>query len=218
MPSKPDRLGVLELVHVLVVDAVRDLDRVEQAARDVDPDRAVLSRGSRPADRGHGMRLNQVNFTVAPYNYPRRGYGDRSPLPDRQARRRHRREQRHRPRDRAPSRARRRGRRARRPLRRQGKGSGRRHPRDGTRLDRPRQRARPREPRLDRGVCRVDARRRPAGRPVDQQRRRDGRADSATRLRMGSSCSWERTTSGTSRSPAGSCRSCVPRLRRGSRP
>ena len=75
------------------------------------------------------MRLNQVNFTVAPYNYPRRGYGDRSPLPDRQARRRHRREQRHRPRDRAPARARRRRRRARRPLRRQGKGSGRRHPR-----------------------------------------------------------------------------------------
>ncbi len=37
---EPDRLGVLELVHVLVVDAVRDL-RVEQAARDVDPDGAL---------------------------------------------------------------------------------------------------------------------------------------------------------------------------------
>ena len=37
---EPDRLGVLELVHVLVVDTVRDL-RIEQRRRDVDPHRAL---------------------------------------------------------------------------------------------------------------------------------------------------------------------------------
>ena len=121
-------VGVLELVHVLVVDAVGDdPGRTARLGMSTQTERFGLAEVVRHP--GQGIRLNQVNFTVAPYNYPRRGYGDRSPLPDRQARRRHWREQRHRPRDRAPSRARRRGRRARRPLRRQGKGSGRRHPR-----------------------------------------------------------------------------------------